>query len=138
MCPLLRQADSETAVVDLCEASRWRALECTNKEQAAATSYGVRRNARNSLDWKAFGFSGTASVTEEQKASLCGGCEQPMQPPGSLFPPEWGAHSLTAQGGGAPPPGQRFTAVPGLPLALPPGLLCSTRHVAHDATDWPG
>ena len=48
-----------------------------------------------------------------------------MSPPGSLFPPDWGRTGLVAgsYSGGAkvPPPGRRFNAHRGLPLALPPG-----------------
>ena len=81
----------------------------------------------NSLDWAAHGLAGLASpVTAEQKASLCGGCEQQMSPPGSLFPPDWVKFSgFGGQGRAgvseAPPPGRRFTECPGLPLTLPPG-----------------
>ena len=69
----------------------------------------------NGIDWNRFGLPPlTKPVTAEQQRSLCGGCELSMTPPGSLFPPGWGAEAR-ARG-----PGKRFVECPGLPLA--PGM----------------
>jgi hypothetical protein len=72
----------------------------------------VRSTDWNGIDWSEFGLPPlTQPVTREQRESLCGGCELSMTPPGSLFPPSWGAD---ARARGA---GQRFAEQPGLPLA---------------------
>eukprot|EP01043_Picozoa_sp_COSAG02_P035127 COSAG02_NODE_2495_length_8684_cov_12.735469_9_plen_292_part_00 len=69
----------------------------------------------NGIDWNQFGLPPlTKPVTAVQQRSLCGGCELSMTPPGSLFPPGWGAEAR-ARG-----PGKRFVEYPGLPLA--PGM----------------
>ena len=60
----------------------------------------------NGLDWSAFGLPQLPKpVSLEQRQSLCGGCELSMSPPGSLFPPGWGASA--AMNG----PGRRFGAL---------------------------
>jgi hypothetical protein len=71
----------------------------------------------NSIDWEQFELPPLAKpVTAEQQRSLCGGCELSMTPPGSLFPPGWGAEAR-ARG-----PGRRFAECPGLPLAPAAGF----------------
>ena len=72
----------------------------------------------NALPWHRFGLPGLATpVTHEQKASLCGGCELPMQPPGSLWPPGWsGPSQQRAYRGARRGAGNRFAEQPGLPL----------------------
>lgn len=64
----------------------------------------------NTLPWSDFGLPPlTTHVTSEQTRSMCGGCEKPMSPPGSVFPPGW-------HPGSSKPPGRRFAERPGLPL----------------------
>ena len=84
----------------------------------------------NSLDWGSVGLPPLPKhVSEEQKASMCGGCELSMSPPGSLFPPGWGALPSKGAGrvtpgdpitrshkSGQAPVGRRFAERPGLPM----------------------
>ena len=71
----------------------------------------------NGMDWGRFGLPPLAKpVTPEQQRSLCGGCELSMTPPGSVFPPGWGAKAR-ARG-----VGKRFVECPGLPLAPTSGF----------------